>query len=220
MKRIFAAVAVMAATVSGAFAWTNNFGFGAVVPVSKIEAKTTSAKDISEIGGGISAFYMGFTDIGFTFKTDFHAGAMTTKDVNVQGSDTNVGSLSGGSLGLGWTLVKSERVTLSLLGMFGVDSTSYTDKKTNVGAYKYAENTVTNVTFNVGGDVYAAYKIGGHFGVFANVGVRYVLGGLSMNSVERGKESGGTTTVERESYDNKYIGGFSVQPSLGVCWRF
>ena len=232
MKKILAAVVLIAACITSVFAYNHNFGLGFSMPISTFntEAKGTNVKeDISQLGYGGHAFYMGNFGTGFTFKVSEAFGLSTTKDIIVTlpvsqvTSKAEYGIFSNFNAGIGWTFINSERATLSLLGMLGFSVYAYPKSEDyTVGTVKHeASYTAGIVTLDLGGDLYFSYRLGEHFGLFCNVAGRYIAVGSAIGSVTDEWKEGGSTKSINESYEVGTIHGkFLIQPTVGISWKF
>ena len=228
MKKIFIILAVGFLAMNGAFAkkWTNNVGFGFTVPISEIGVDEKGADDIAQIGYGLDLFYLGVHENGFTAKANIDFGVATTKDISLQDNETNVGVFYNIDLGAGWSFVHTEKITLALTGMMGLDMGLYTDSAEDVtydgqncdSLYK----TIAFAEFNIGGDLFFAYRIKEHFGFFANFSARYLVAGGGIDKIEWSyKDSSGRKHKESlEDDDTSLLGKFRIQPTIGVVWNF
>ncbi|MBQ6780297.1 MAG: hypothetical protein IJP62_03580 [Treponema sp.] len=220
MKKTLAVLAAIAMSVTGAFAYTHNFGVGFTMPISQVGVDKTGLDDIFQIGYGVHGFYSGILDKGFTFKASESVGIATSNDMPKIGpSKADVGVFSNLDVGAGWTFIQNGKMTLSALGMLGMYLAAYpkTDEETILGKKHEYSYTAGVVMFDVGADLYFSYKIGNHWGLFANIAGRYLIAGTEFGSIED-KEDKTTTTTTIDMGDLR--GKFMIQPTIGVCWKF
>ena len=194
--------------------WTSNAGFGLTVPISTLSVK--DGDDINQTGFGLSGFYLGYHEKGFTIKAEETVAGVSSKDV---ADDDKIGAYGNFDIGAGYTFQLSEKFILSALGMLGIDFSVYTDDDSKNNTYSSYKETLVFASFNVGADLYAAYRLKDHFGLFANVGVRYLAGGASGYSIEYKIKGSDTTHTDSDSEGN-LSGKFRVQPTIGVVWNF
>ena len=218
MKKIIAVFTFFLAVVSGSFAWTNNLGFGGTGFSTKINAASDNKNsDFAIAGGGLNFFYLGFSDGGFTVKTNLNIGVAGAKD-SVFGDGQKYGMFRGGSIGLGYTPIRGEKFTLSATAMFGVDGFTFSDDEKNVTIDNKTYSSLTKETnfalFDVGGDVFGSYRLTNHFGLFADVQIRYVIGGASIT-----EHKDGSTSVKKDD-SLGWLGTVKVQPTFGLVFNF
>jgi opacity protein-like surface antigen len=223
MKKLLIAAFAAAVLTGGAFAktWTNNIGVGFTLPISTVGAKDKTVNgqnfdfgDLKQIGYGVEGTYIGVHENGFTAKADVSVGVATSKDVQLQDESTNLGVFENVYIGAGYSFINSEKALLGLTAMLGVNCSQYKSKET-ISGWDY-DNTFTLASFGVGGDIFGLYRFKPNFGMFANVGIRYlVVGGVKY---EREVTKNNTTTTS--SFDFDASGKLSIQPTIGVIWTF
>ncbi|WP_407427626.1 hypothetical protein [Treponema sp.] len=230
MRRIFLFfVFSMFSLAVFAKSWTNNVGVGTTISFSKIGVDETNADDINQLGLGIEGFYLGCHENGFTAKIDYALGAALTKDINLQGTNTNTGFFTNIALGGGYSIYPTETFLISFTLMAGMDISVFTDEKTG---YTYTNSSGEQVdadydrsisldTINVGPDIFVRYKAGEHFGFFVNLSARYIIAGLGKDETNYTWE--GTKNkeyTEQDKSDFDLFGYFRIQPTIGVSWTF
>ncbi len=224
MKKIFSVMAI-ALLATGLFAktWTNNVGVGFTVPISTIGIDKSGADDIFQVGYGVKGFYLGYHQNGFTVRAAESLGLATSKDIKLQDRDTNLGFFSNLDLGAGYSFIRDDKMTLSLLGMIGLDIAAYSTSRSSTYDKKSADLTATlgYAMFSVGADAYFAFKFKPNFGLFADVACRYLVAGGSFGETEYEYKNGSKTeTVKFDTTDGDLRGKFRIQPSIGVVWSF
>ena len=167
---------------------------------------------------------MGYHQNGITVKATESVGLATSKDVSLQDNDTNFGVFSNLEIGAGYTFIKDEKLTLSVLGMLGLDLSVYSDSKDDV-AYDTTKAdysaTYGFAMFSLGADLYVSYKFKPNFGVFGNVAGRYLVAGGAFGEKKYEYKIGGRTETNTTDYDAGDLRGkFRVQPTIGVVWTF
>ena len=221
MKKIIlgAAVALLMSASLFAKTWTNNIGVGFSVPISSIGVDEDGADDIFQVGYGVQGFYTGFHQNGFTVKASESVGVATSKDIGIQDSDTNVGVFSNLEIGAGYSFIRTEKVTLSALGMLGLDISVYSDsgETTHKGEKWDYTNSVGTAIFSAGADLQAIFRFKPNFGMFCNVAGRYLVAGGTFGEVEYKK---GSKKETESNSEGNLRGKFRIQPSIGVVWTF
>jgi hypothetical protein len=214
MKKLIMTILAGTLLITGLSAktWTNNIGLGLTVPLSGTKVK--DGNDIFQVGYGVKGSYLGFHENGFTVRAEETLAIATSKDIKVQTEDTNIGIIGISDIGLGYSFVRTEKATVSLLGMLGLDLSVYEGSVTTFGTT--VKNTCVPVLFNLGADIYAAYYVKENFGIFADVSARWLVGGayLLNTSTERGSSTISTTNT------SDLQGKFRIQPSFGIVWNF
>ena len=233
MKRFFAIFSsLFAAAASFAQSWESNAGVGLSVPYSKIGVDERGAGDISQLCFGAEGFYLGYHENGFTVKGDYTVALTTTKDINLQNHQTNAGFFMNTAIGAGYSFTPDEKWLLSFTMMVGADISLFTDSDETVTYEKdYVrdnkadyDRSFSMVTLNLGADILTRYKMGEHFGVFASLSARYIIGGWGTDETTYTfyNTSGSSRSKDNDktSTDTDLLGYFRVQPTLGVCWTF
>ena len=217
---------------SFAQSWESNAGVGLSVPYSRIGVDESGVSDISQLCFGIEGFYLGYHENGFTIKGDYTVALTTTKDITLQNHETNAGFFMNTAIGAGYSFAPAEKWLLSLTLMVGADVSLFTDSEETVTYDKdYVQDKKADcdrsyslITLNLGGDILTRYKMGEHFGVFASLSARYIVGGWGTDETTYTFYNAGasrrTKDSDKESEDSDLFGYFSIQPALGVCWTF
>lgn len=240
MKKLLAFILIAGAT-TGAFAkkwpqWTNNVGGGITGNYSQIGADNTTSSDVIEqFGIGLEGIYLGYHENGFTAKADYAIGATASKDVTLQDKDTNIGFFTNIALGAGYSVPVTENLLFSFTGMVGADVSLFGDEKEDISYYyensdgtsdeaysaDYAA-TVGLITLSIGGDILAKYSVSEHFGFFANISARWVIGGIETHETTYTyqKERKQRELTAQTSKDYDLLGKFRVEPTIGVIWTF
>ena len=228
MKKILSVFAICLFALNGIQAkkWMNNIGVGLTIPISQIGIDEKSSDDIFQVGYGIGGTYVGIHENGFTAKANIDIGAATTKDISLQGDETNVGIFYNFDFGVGYSFIHTEKITFSLTGMAGLDMETYFDSEDDVSYdekdCESVDRTFSLAELNIGADLFFAYHIKEHFGFFANLSTRYLIVGSSKENIEWSwKSKTGGTRKESEDKDGPDLAGkFRIQPTIGVIWNF
>ena len=231
MKKILITVLAFSVIASSAFAkkWTNNIGVGFTVPISTVTTKDTTVnkkeiegEDIKQTGYGVEGTYIGVHESGFTAKADVSIGVATSKDIGLQDEETNIGVFENIYIGAGWSFVNTDNALFGITGMLGVDCSQYTSKEdVKWGTYTSEQtNEFAMVSFGIGADIFGVYRFQPNFGLFANVGVRYLVAGSSKVSSETERKKDGRTEKTSTDFDIDLKGKFTVQPTIGIIWTF
>ncbi len=193
MKKILATA--LAALVSfGAFAgdWQNTLGAG--IPAQKstigIDSEKDSASSLNYSFNGKGAGDVGQWAIdfdltcllvntanGLSFKDDFGIGVATpTSDWITADTGFNLN----GDIGVGYSFIHSEKATLGLFAMFGLDYTKYswtfTPNGSSYGTPTSLDMELSAFNYKIGGDLLGAVRFTEHLGLFGSFGVRWILG--------------------------------------------
>ena len=229
MKKSVVSFLFIALGLSCGFAktWTNNIGVGVSVPFSKIEFEekdNIKPDDISQMGFAIESTYLGYHENGFTAKADYAFGVFTTDDVNIQGDTKNVGIGGNVDIGAGYSFIRNEKFTLATTLMFGLSLYSYfdhgTSDKDTVDEKEY-DTVMALCTLDLGADIFASYRLSEHFGLFANLGIRYYPVGVSGSQTDYEWKEGSTKYTKSDESDNYTLSGkYKIAPTLGVVWNF
>ncbi|WP_191018172.1 hypothetical protein [Treponema zioleckii] len=238
MKKILSLIATAAISIS-AFAgdFRNNLTFGLQIPVESVQFEAdwidtvnkygsklgvTLDDQFSQKGGYVSFGYLG-TDLnsGFTLKADLQAGIKWRPEhMNwLRGSKLGYGVAL--NLGAGYSFVRSEKYTLAVTGNFGIDFSSFDSKVSlDIGSKSYGLGDIseTQILYNAGTDISGIYHVTSHFGLFANLGIRYIFGG-KINFSGYGSTSDDTTS-QINFGDLDVSGTYAIIPTLGLCITF
>lgn len=231
MKKILSVLAIaLMSTALFAKTWTNNAGFGFTLPISSITSDNEDVNDFFQIGYGIQGFYLGYHENGFTVKAAESAGLATSKDFYFPDNDTHFGVFNNIEVGLGYTFIKNNRVTLSLLGMLGLDLSVYSDSEDDTDVLA-ADNSTTvkgdytisigTALFSVGGDLFVSCKLKPNLGLFCNISGRYLVAGKAFGEQETKYKTGDKTITSKEDFGDRDLNGkFRIQPTIGLVWTF
>ena len=229
MKKILA-VAVAALVSFGAFAgdWQNTLGAGLSAQKSSIHvAKSGTNLGIDSLGKLHQwatdfdlTYFLVNTANGLSFKADFAIGAAFPDASWIGSSDTGLNL--GGDFGIGYSFLHSQRVTLGLFAMFGLDYTKYswTYRSSNVfneneGAKFEMEYGI--FSYKIGADLACAFRFTEQLGIFGSFGARWICGGSTSLSAT-GSAYGKSLSVDYD-WDVK-AKGLCLIPTLGICWTF
>ena len=197
---------IMALAANGAFAWTNNVGFGlrAYSPLNTTVKSMPGTGDVEykTANWGLNVMYVGYADSGFTVKDSFNLGGG-----KIENTDDEVNVHLSNYVGLGYGIVRTEKLYFGLLGTLGIDVNG------NATADSTSDYTSTLAAFVLGGDatliftpvktfsMYASFMIGGGFGRF--------------RLEEKNRKTDAKTTVDRDL--TPYL---VISPTVGFCWKF
>lgn len=207
MKKILTAMVALAIVSTSAFAktWTNHIGAGLGVPVESIKGENDT--DFFQAGVMFDATYIGVHENGFTVKAGIGIGSLASDDVKIQGNDTNAGLFVDFNLGAGYSFVRSERFLFGATAMFDYAFNQYEEEDVKHNGKNYTDSLAIGV-LGIGADVFGSFNITTHFGLYANLGIRYLFRGIAQAEIAGSKT------------DTDLKGNVSVLPTLGVMWKF
>ena len=237
MKKVVLGAAVALLMSAGLFAktWTNNVGVGLSVPISMVSAKDpiffdsgdtqatmTSTKDKTQFGFNVGAMYLGYHQSGFTVKgalsagvgymSDYWASIDTAGRVSV---DPALGFNALESIGVGYSIVHTDKVVFALTGGVAFMESTYSEKLiTNL-----VEDELTNslFAFSLGGDATVILRSADGFGFFASVFVGWIpVGSVSHEQ----KVSVGNLGTSKTTIETDLKGNVIIAPTIGVSWTF
>lgn len=214
MKKIL--VLLVAAIIGSAsiFAQTDSgtirmAGLDFQFPKTEFDVDVDGITATNEIDRGIvfSASLLVIKQTGLTFGGRFGLGFFEVEDY-----------LDGSALGtrinlegeLGYSFIRTDKYTLSLLGTLDMDYGYISD------TYQGIKATSTYTILGVGADLCGTVKLGKSFGLKAGFALHTMSIG-SLNEKVEGTSSGIKITLE-DDYDIE--GGLTTSPYFGLCWRF
>lgn len=215
MKKIIALVAAAALSATAAFA-ENTMHLGLGIPISSFTVSDSSASsheyDVTVSGCDFAFDYTHVADGGFTFKVGFDSG-YTTTSVDYGSKPTVTFDINGADFafgfGFGGSPIHNERMTLSILGDFGLRIQSMSEEK-NVLGYD-TKFSLVNVLFYIGPEASFTFRFNDHIGVFGNFGIFYNSGvGIWDVTV-------GGSTMDDDTYSAT---GITFQPKFGLAVTF
>ena len=218
MKKILAFVA---ATLFGAAAfagsWQSTVGLGFAIPISTFGIDEDGADDIKQTSFNADLMYLGVhTENGLTAKFDFSIGVPKCDDIpDGDGEDPIDFTFD---LGVGYSFIRTEKITLGVLGVFGFDHSSYDSKATFDGYTLPIDSTIGLTSINFGVDAIGAFRFTNHFGGFANIGLRYVIAGTA--STEYDVPEAAKNLGIGDDNDVDISGKISFRPTIGLIWTF
>lgn len=227
MKKIISFLISFTLILSGISAekWKNKIGLGFTLPLSSLEFDDKNTDSIFTKNFGTNGFFLGVKDNGFSLKADFSLGVATSDDVKIDGNSVCKGFFYDVAFGAGYTFVKSENLTVSLLGMLGFDVTIFNcsndDVLENSKRYKKIETQYSMGTLDLGLDLFLSYKVLTHFGFYTNLGLRYLPKGRSSYEKKWTFDEDGYEKTSSGKIDAADVKGkFRIQPAIGIMWNF
>ena len=227
MKRIISFLISFTLILAGISAekWKNKIGLGFTLPLSSLEFDEENTDSVFTKGFGANGFFLGVKDNGFSLKAGFSLGVSSSDDININGKLIDTGFFYDVAFGAGYTFVKTENLTVSLLGMLGFDVTIFNSTDNDViedsKNYKKIETQYSMGTLDVGLDLFLSYKVLTHFGFYTNLGLRYIPKGSSAFEKKWTFDEDGyekTYSCKIEASDLK--GKFRFLPAIGIMWNF
>lgn len=231
MKKCLVLLALLFFALS-AFAanWQVSTGVGVAVPISLygLEYTDTTTGNVLQNAVDFDASFIGInTDNNFSFKTDVTIGYPFSSDVNDMGKSiaSEINETSSGTsiyidlngtidvgfdIGLGYSFVHTSKASLNIFGVLGIEYTLYTCSGTIKNSS--LDLSIDVFSLNTGIDVMAMYRFGNMFGIFGNVGFRYIATGFGRGRVEIDSDFQNTNV--------NIAGKFIYTPTIGVCWTF
>lgn len=199
--------------------WTNNVGFGWNIPMD-LSFNSNEFHNGEEIllknQTGLELFYMGIHSNGFAVKGSF--------DINYSGINHEmnytpyIGINVNMQLGAGYAPFHSEKFTLGVFGMFGIDISSFYCEST-----AYDNLAMKNITskytegfggYMLGANITAVYTPVSTFSLFASCSVNYVAAGAYL----RKAEFSDVYANSEELFNTN--GTVKVIPTIGISWKF
>ncbi|WP_191014525.1 hypothetical protein [Treponema zioleckii] len=134
MKRIISFLISFTLILAGISAekWKNKIGLGFTLPLSSLEFDEENTDSVFTKGFGANGFFLGVKDNGFSLKAGFSLGVSSSDDININGKLIDTGFFYDVAFGAGYTFVKTENLTVSLLGMLGFDVTIFNSTDNDV----------------------------------------------------------------------------------------
>lgn len=222
MKKILGLALIF---VLGSFAalsagtWTSYTGFGWNLPMDETftaDSYNNGEEVVLENQTGLEVIYMGIGQKGFAVKTSFD---INYSEINHEmngvpytGANVNL------QLGAGFAPVRSDRFTLALFAVAGLDASAFYSESTNFDSAfsrditsKYTEGQIGAM---LGGNITAAYTPSKSFSVFASCSVNHVTQGLYVLTAEFSD----VYANSEDTYETNTA--LKVIPTIGVCWKF
>lgn len=236
MKKIILGAAVALLMSAGLFAktWTNNIGVGFSVPVTLMSAKDpifydsgdtqvslTLKKDKMHLGFNVAGMYLGYHENGFTVKGALSLGVGYASDYWISNDlsgkvsvDPALGFNGLETLGVGYSIVHTDKVVFSVLGGMGFQENVYSYKQTTGLLGQVYEDDITNFffTFSLGADVTLMLRSPDGFGFFSSI----YVGWIPFGTVSREER----TNYGKASVDADLKGNVVIAPTIGVVWSF
>lgn len=222
MKKI---LGIVGALVFGSMAalsaegWTNISGFGWNLPMDltfTADEYNNGEEVVLENQTGLELFYMGFSEKGFAVKAamDLNYSGINHEFDNTPffGANVNI------QLGAGYAPVHSEKFTLGLFGMIGLDASPFYSESTSYDTAMHKEITSQYtegyIGYMLGGNITAMFTPKSNITLFASCSVNYVTTGVYLVRAEFSDIYANT-----ENYLNTN-GTVKVIPTIGMCWKF
>jgi len=221
MKKTLKSMVVMAVVLGMGFTataktWTNFTGVGVTVPfANNVTVKEMEKQDLDlniKNYFGISEMYMGVHENGFATRA-YEETTFLKMNNHVEGFEyTDLGTSF--AVGAGYAPVHTEKFTLGLFGMAGLDVTfgGSNEKSVNDTKVSYGELYLAPT---VGANVSLVYTPAKTFSLWSSCTVNCMLPGLygrlqaNNGEIDDSLTKGGITNI-----------GVKVLPSVGCCWKF
>lgn len=203
-KTLFTLVALLVGFTASAKSYTNNIGWGLRAPAySKIEIDAPGYNGENELWpAGFDVQYLGYFDNGFSIKGNFD---LSFSWVTVAGKEEDMFSVAATErIGLGYGIVRTEKVYFGMFGFLGVDSTVMFKSIGPNDLYTVCTRVI------VGADPTIVFTPGKTFSLYGSCGV-----GVGF----------GTATAEVKG-PNSSSKNFDLEPSfvmypvIGMSWKF
>jgi len=196
--------------------WTNFGGVGITVPVANnvtVKGMETNDFDLNiKNYVGISEMYMGVHENGFAVRA-YEESTFLKMNNHVQGFEyTDFGYSF--AIGAGYAPIHTEKFTLGVFGMAGLDLTYGSSKEETLNGEKisYAELYMAPT---LGANATFTYTPSNRFSLWSSCTANWMVPGLygrtylKNGEVDDNLTKAGTTTA-----------GVKVLPSVGCCWKF
>lgn len=222
MKKIIGLTLIF---VFGSFAalsagtWTHFAGFGWNLPMDETftaDDYINGEKVVLQNQTGLEVNYIGISQRGFAVKTS--AGINYSEINHVMNNTPYMGANVNLQLGAGYAPLRSDRFTLALFGIAGLDDSAFYSESTNFDSTfskditsKYTEGQIGAM---LGGNITAAYTPSKSFSVFASCSVNRVVPGLYVLTAEFSD----IYANSEDTYETNTT--LKVIPTIGICWKF
>ena len=164
---------------------------------------------------------------GLTFKFRYDVGLASTEDISSSG-DNKFGMDMFFDFGVGFSPIRNKRFSLSFLGLAGFDFDFYTNdekftRSGSEGTYMCREwkNHETRMffDFHLGLEGTATVNFTSHFGMFASLGVHFIVAGNDSYSLSQDQYWGEYVGWEKKKYTEsnsaEITGNVCVLPTIG-----
>lgn len=221
MRKIIIAFSIAFITTLCTYAsdWQFTIGTGLTLPYSRLHAKNGKMEGLAMTDIDTWQFESDYdltfmlvnVPVGISFKSDLGLGYAITDDEGIRKGGNLLGDF-----GVGYSFVRSERVTMGLFAMFGFDYSmyKYTDNLRIDGIKQTFKLDIKEnfLSYSVGADITGVFRFTKCFGLFGSLGGRWILGG----------KVDGTASILGESSNLswKMNGKFIFIPTVGVSWTF
>ncbi len=164
---------------------------------------------------------------GLTFKFRYDIGLASTSDIS-ESKDNKFGMDMFFDFGVGFSPIRNQRFTLSVLGLAGFDFDFYTNdekftRSGNQGTYMCREwtnhETRTFFDFHLGFEGVATVNFTRHFGMFASLGVHLIVTGNDTYSLTQDQYWGYYVGADKKKYTEsnsaEITGNVAILPAIG-----
>lgn len=222
MKKILGIIGALvlgSMTALSAKEWKNIAGFGWNLPTDftfTADDYKNGEEVVLENQTGLELFYMGIGKKGFAVKA---AADLNGSGINHEFEKTPfIGANINLQIGAGYAPIHSEKFTVGIFGMLGIDaspfyaeSTSYDTSFHKEITSKYTEG---QIGYMLGGNITAMYSPKQSFNLYASCSVNYVTPGIYL---VRAEFSDIYANSENYFDTNSSI---KVIPTIGISWNF
>lgn len=222
MKKILGIIGAMVLGSMAALSakeWKNFAGLGWNLPMDftfTADDYNNGEKVVLENQTGLELFYMGISEKGFAVKA---AVDLNGSGINHEFDHTPfIGANINLQLGAGFAPVHSEKFTLALFGMIGLDASPFyaeiTAYDTSFNKEITSKYTEGQIGYMLGGNITAMFSPKNNFNLYASCSVNYVTSGVYLVRAE-------FSDVYANS-ENYFVtnGSIKVIPTIGACWNF
>ncbi len=161
-------------------------------------------------------------EFGLSFKADAGIGLAIMESI-LSESGYDKGFHLSGDIGVGYSFLRSDRATLGLFAVFGMNYATY--KTSAEGSLSLPNGTEEKLTwdletslmhYSVGADLTGVFRFTKHLGLFGSFGARWVMGGkIKVSSTAK---LAGLSESANLSWDIN--GKYLLTPKLGISWTF
>lgn len=191
-------------------------GLGFSVPFYTQNVKDDGKRQVENLLFDLN--YIGINKIsGLTIFLDTAFGYTTTKDIPLFDNKRKHGFGMDVDFGIGYSFIRNEDMTLSLLATYGISMYDITGNKTF--GYKELElkDSIVTGTNSAAGLLFAfSRRIGKNLSLYAQTEARYIIGENESTSYSATDNSDVTYTL---SLSRNITDGFEIVPRFGLCFK-
>lgn len=202
--------------------WESNLITGIMFNTQKTDIQKSGIEDVSSIGYGLQAGYLGIHESGFTLKADGSFGVAISDQVKFNPDSSNLGIYGNLAVGTGYSTQISEKLMLSFTFMFGVDIIEFEEDTDGISYKGDSDASVSQsldlFNLNAGFDFLARFSMTPVIGFYAGVECRAFLNGDYDYRARYEYYDSGSYKTAKDSQAYGTLGAYRIQPTLGIIW--